>query len=111
MWEDHLQEGEGLMLYKDGSKYTGSWKSNKREGLGRIIFENSTGYEGFWKDDNICKITRNISFQKEDRIITTINNNTNHSFVSSRANRKTDNISSNSQTFMLGFWLMMVLFK
>ena len=38
--------GEGTMMYKDGSNYTGTWTFGERQGFGTMLFKNSTGYTG-----------------------------------------------------------------
>merc|ERR1711922_8537 len=58
IWKNWKMEGEGTMMYKNGSHYKGNWKSKKREGQGKMIFEDGKGYIGRWRDDNICEIEK-----------------------------------------------------
>jgi hypothetical protein len=33
-------QGDGIMVYNDGSKYEGLWKDGKRQGKAKMTFEN-----------------------------------------------------------------------
>ena len=55
-WVDDVQEGEGVMLYADGTQYSGSWLNGKRHGRGEISYSHKHGrnevrYSGEWIDD------------------------------------------------------------
>jgi hypothetical protein len=41
--------GEGTMIYPDGSKYEGEWKDNKRDGFGIFIYPKGSKYMGYWE--------------------------------------------------------------
>lgn len=43
--------GQGTMIYTDGSKYVGQWKDGKREGEGVCTFSNGTKYVGQWTNN------------------------------------------------------------
>ena len=38
--------GEGVLVYPNGEKYTGSFKFKKREGFGKYELHNGDEYEG-----------------------------------------------------------------
>ena len=43
--------GDGTMLFSDGSKYTGQWKNGKKHGKGREIRFNGGIVTGYYADD------------------------------------------------------------
>ena len=52
-WNEDSDErdGNGAMLWPDGSRYDGAWKENKANGRGRLIHADGDVYDGEWKDD------------------------------------------------------------
>eukprot|EP00826_Nyctotherus_ovalis_P018707 TRINITY_DN1563_c0_g4_i3.p1 TRINITY_DN1563_c0_g4~~TRINITY_DN1563_c0_g4_i3.p1 ORF type:complete len:311 (-),score=106.52 TRINITY_DN1563_c0_g4_i3:49-981(-) len=45
------RDGNGVMIWIDGSRYDGTWKENKASGRGRLIHADGDVYDGEWKDD------------------------------------------------------------
>ena len=41
------------MSYFNGDKYLGKWKNGKREGEGTILYKNGSIGKGFWKEDKL----------------------------------------------------------
>eukprot|EP00347_Sterkiella_histriomuscorum_P001950 403370043 len=46
-----LQNGYGIQLWPDGSKYEGFWLKNQAYGFGRFILCDGESFEGNWKED------------------------------------------------------------
>eukprot|EP00826_Nyctotherus_ovalis_P010338 TRINITY_DN12737_c0_g1_i3.p1 TRINITY_DN12737_c0_g1~~TRINITY_DN12737_c0_g1_i3.p1 ORF type:complete len:288 (+),score=91.61 TRINITY_DN12737_c0_g1_i3:219-1082(+) len=46
-----LQDGNGVMIWPDGSRYDGSWKQGQTNGHGRLIHADGDLYEGGWVGD------------------------------------------------------------
>ena len=45
-------EGNGYLIYLNGSKYDGAWKDNKRDGFGEYIeYDGNSIYKGYWQND------------------------------------------------------------
>ena len=44
--ENGHREGKGIMIWKDGSKFTGMWHNDMAQGLGRLIHADGDFYEG-----------------------------------------------------------------
>lgn len=47
------QNGEGVFVYDDGSKYEGHFERGGRNGFGQHWFANGERYEGTWKDNEM----------------------------------------------------------
>ncbi len=45
------RDGNGVMIFTDGSRYDGMWKNNRAHGHGRLIHANGDVYEGEWAND------------------------------------------------------------
>jgi hypothetical protein len=45
-----IKDGKGVVIWKDGSKYTGEWKNDGYNGYGTLTYENGSVYKGTWKD-------------------------------------------------------------
>lgn len=45
------KDGEGILIWPDGSLYEGYWKADKAHGRGRLIHANGDVYTGDWRDD------------------------------------------------------------
>ena len=48
---DGQRHGQGIQVWKDGSKYEGYWKHDMANGKGRLIHSDGDVYEGEWLDD------------------------------------------------------------
>ncbi|WP_052311245.1 MORN repeat-containing protein [Bernardetia litoralis] len=46
------QNGEGIYVERDGSRYEGEWKDGKRHGKGQLIYKNGVTKKGFWEAGN-----------------------------------------------------------
>jgi len=46
-------DGRGVMLYPDGSTYSGEWKDGKRHGKGTLHYADGRKYEGNFADDQL----------------------------------------------------------
>ena len=49
--KDNNRHGRGILLWPDGSKYTGQWRNNYASGKGKLIHSNGDIYEGEWDND------------------------------------------------------------
>lgn len=63
-WKDQKREGEGLMVYSDGSKYEGGFKADMRHGIGDFVELGSLSpLKGIWENDVLIEISqRKCSF-------------------------------------------------
>ena len=43
------QNGEGVYVERDGSRYEGEWKDGKRHGKGQLVYTNGVTKQGFWE--------------------------------------------------------------
>lgn len=43
------QNGEGVYVERDGSRYEGEWKDGKRHGKGQLVYTNGVTKTGFWE--------------------------------------------------------------
>ena len=50
-WKDHKRDGFGIFIYPKGSKYMGYWEKNKRSGLGAFNHYKGESYVGEWKNN------------------------------------------------------------
>lgn len=46
------QDGEGVYVERDGSRYEGEWKDGKRHGKGQLVYTNGVTKKGFWEAGN-----------------------------------------------------------
>jgi len=46
MWKDDLQDGKGIEVWKDGSKYDGQYKYGNKEGYGEYYWGDGSIYKG-----------------------------------------------------------------
>jgi len=49
-----MKDGEGKMVYADGSEYEGNWERDLRHGIGKMSWltpEGKAFYEGEWQHD------------------------------------------------------------
>ncbi|XP_068446402.1 alsin isoform X2 [Clinocottus analis] len=51
MWQDHLRQGNGVVVTQFGLYYEGAFKDNKMAGTGILLSEDDTTYEGEFSDD------------------------------------------------------------
>uniref|UniRef100_A0AAQ6IFW8 Alsin Rho guanine nucleotide exchange factor ALS2 b n=1 Tax=Anabas testudineus TaxID=64144 RepID=A0AAQ6IFW8_ANATE len=51
MWQDHLRQGNGVVVTQFGLYYEGAFKDNKMMGTGILLSEDDTTYEGEFSDD------------------------------------------------------------
>ena len=49
-WKDDVQDGYGTNIQTDGDKYVGNWSEGAREGYGTLTIKNSTESEGIGKN-------------------------------------------------------------
>eukprot|EP00826_Nyctotherus_ovalis_P042995 TRINITY_DN4494_c0_g1_i7.p1 TRINITY_DN4494_c0_g1~~TRINITY_DN4494_c0_g1_i7.p1 ORF type:complete len:220 (-),score=73.29 TRINITY_DN4494_c0_g1_i7:57-716(-) len=47
----NLKDGNGVIVWADGSRYDGTWKDGKADGYGRLIHMDGDVYVGEWKND------------------------------------------------------------
>ena len=52
-WQFNKRQGQGKMIYYDGSVYDGQWQNNKRQGQGSMNFQNGESYVGNWNNGAI----------------------------------------------------------
>ena len=43
-------QGYGVHVYADNSKYEGNWKDDKQHGKGTLVTSDGSTYQGMWKD-------------------------------------------------------------
>ena len=48
-WDDELKNGEGVLIFPDGSKATGVWKNESMNGQGTFTFYDGSKYVGEYK--------------------------------------------------------------
>ncbi|XP_037617894.1 alsin isoform X2 [Sebastes umbrosus] len=51
MWQDHMRQGNGVVVTQFGLYYEGAFKDNKMMGTGILLSEDDTTYEGEFSDD------------------------------------------------------------
>ncbi|XP_062417476.1 alsin isoform X2 [Pungitius pungitius] len=51
MWQDHMRQGNGVVVTQFGLYYEGAFKDNKMTGTGILLSEDDTTYEGEFSDD------------------------------------------------------------
>ncbi|KAM8904610.1 alsin isoform 2-T2 [Spinachia spinachia] len=51
MWQDHIRQGNGVVVTQFGLYYEGAFKDNKMAGTGILLSEDDTTYEGEFCDD------------------------------------------------------------
>lgn len=51
--ENYVLQGNGIMLYNDGSVYRGGWKNDQMEGFGELVKRNGNAYIGFFKNGKL----------------------------------------------------------
>ena len=56
MWKDGKANGYGRLLHTDGDVYEGDWKNDKANGKGKYIHDDGAVYDGDWEDDKQCGI-------------------------------------------------------
>ena len=44
------RDGEGSLIYPDGSRYEGGWTEDLASGKGKVYHSNGDYYEGDWKE-------------------------------------------------------------
>jgi hypothetical protein len=49
--ESKEREGYGLMIWNDGSIYTGKWEEDIAQGYGKLTHADGDIYEGMWSDN------------------------------------------------------------
>ncbi|XP_065070221.1 radial spoke head 1 homolog isoform X3 [Rhopilema esculentum] len=50
-YKDGKRDGNGVMIYPDGSKYSGAWKNGLKNGKGTYTFVNGDEFDGEWQND------------------------------------------------------------
>lgn len=50
-WKDDLQDGYGVEIWADGSKYSGHYKKTKKDGEGTYLWSDGSKYQGTWLDN------------------------------------------------------------
>lgn len=53
MFANGMPEGEGVMHYPDGSRYSGGWTAGKRQGYGELTDATGREYAGEWRADSL----------------------------------------------------------
>eukprot|EP00298_Acanthocystis_sp_HF-20_P010321 c18798_g1_i1.p1 GENE.c18798_g1_i1~~c18798_g1_i1.p1 ORF type:complete len:307 (+),score=108.57 c18798_g1_i1:16-936(+) len=52
-WKNDQREGEGTLIYEDGSNYVGEWKNDNWHGKGTHTEKNDFIYEGQWENNEM----------------------------------------------------------
>lgn len=52
-WKNDLQDGYGVEVWEDQSKYTGYYKEGMKHGKGKYIWPDGSCYDGEWSENKI----------------------------------------------------------
>ena len=52
-WKNDLQDGYGIEVWEDGSKYEGFFKAGIKTGQGRYFWADNNSYTGTWRNNKI----------------------------------------------------------
>lgn len=50
-WQNGLRDGEGILMYKNGSIYEGQWALGQKSGKGKMTYASGNYYDGEWKNN------------------------------------------------------------
>ena len=76
-WKSNMRNGQGTMLYHDGSVYKGGWKDNQRSGQGTMVFSKGDSLYGEWFNDQIAG-NGTYCYRDGSKYTGTFENNTPH---------------------------------